>query len=159
MAGITQPGALNSSTTPANTSQSLSQPQPQTTIPSRTLPPPQTFDILSPLHELLARIEHVSTQGDILPTSEDGNGEGIGTRYQNQPPLEPKDLPGEILPLKAKIRKVLRELEKLPDMDRSVEEQREEIAELEERRRRQLEMIGKLAGVAEGLNGRLGKVG
>lgn len=144
MAGLTQVSASTPSTSTANMSQSQS----QTFQPS--LPPPQTFDILPPLHELLARIDHISLPGEHSSSSEE-----CDARYLELQPLEPKDLPGEVLPLKSKIRKALRELEKLPDMDRSVEDQREEIAELVLRKTKQEDMIRRLATVAEGMRIRL----
>lgn len=97
-------------------------------IPSQpTLPPPQLFHILPALHEILARIDHASAAPGILTDSDND----LGTAYTSLQPLDPKDLSGAIAPLKSQIRKGLRELEKLPDMDRSVLEQEEEIAELE----------------------------
>ncbi len=113
-----------------------------------TLPPPQIFDILPALHELLARIEHTDSLAD--GTSEEGNETGV--RYSNLQPLEPKDLPTEVLAIKSKIRVALRVLGELPDMDRSVEEQGVEIGELEERVRRQrgvLRGLGVFAGGAQ----------
>ena len=61
-----------------------------------------------------------------------------------------------MLQIKAKIRKALKELEKLPDMERSVEEQNEEIEALEGRIRRQREMVARLAELAKGLREKIG---
>lgn len=115
-----------------------------------SLPPPQTFDILPPLHELIARIDHSSS--DPLTASAQET-----VTYTDSKPLEPKDFPNEVQSTKAKIRKALRELEKLPDMERSVEEQEVEIAEVEERIRRQREELGGLMEVARGLEESGGK--
>ena len=122
------------------------------------LPPPQTFDILPVLHELLARIDHTSTelggingQTDILESGND-----IGALYTDVAPLEPKELPTEVLQVKAKIRNALKELQKLPDMDRSVEDQQMEIGELEERIAKQKAMLRKLGEAAKSSEGRLG---
>lgn len=71
-------------------------------------------------------------------------------------PLNPKDLPTAALEIKALIRNALREVEKLPDVDREVDEQEEEIVELEERVRKQREMLRGLAEVAKAMEGRMG---
>jgi len=119
-----------------------------TTPPTVPTIPPQTFDILPALHELLSRIDHTST--DLLTSPTD---DADTSTYLNRKPLEPKDLPKEVLEIKARIRRALRELEKLPDMERSVEEQEEEIGELEDKTRRQKEMLRRLGRVAGGLEG------
>jgi hypothetical protein len=107
------------------------------------LPPPQTFDILPPLHELLARIDHASNDPMQAATSEDDV-----VTYSELPPLEPKDLPNEVIAIKSRIRRALRELEKLPDMDRSVEDQEAEIKKLEQKAGKQKEVLQKLGDVA-----------
>ena len=122
------------------------------------LPPPQSFDILPALHELLARIDHTSADSGVLSDQVEpaDNKEEIGALYTDLAPLEPKDLPVEVLQIKAKIRNALKELQKLPDMDRSIEEQQMEIVELEDRIARQKAMIGKLGEVAKSVEGKLG---
>ena len=112
------------------------------------LPPPQTFDILPALHELLARIDHNTTSVD----QESANPSDIGALYSELQPLEPKDLPTEVLEIKRKIRRALKELEKLPDMERSVDEQNDEIQALEGRIVRQEEMVSRLASLAREVN-------
>lgn len=124
--------ATNDSSRPSSSSSS----QPQ-------LPPPQTFDILPPLHEILARIDHAPNDPIQAAT-----GDGDVVSYADLQPLEPKDLPNEVIAVKSKIRKALRELERLPDMDRSVEEQEEEIRMLEEKAAKQKEVLKKLGEVA-----------
>lgn len=69
--------------------------------------------------------------------------------YQELQLLEPKELPNEVVAIKSKIRRALRELEKLPDMDRSVEEQEEEIRLLQEKEAKQNEVLRKLGEVAK----------
>lgn len=69
--------------------------------------------------------------------------------YAELQPLEPKDLQGEVQPIKSKIRKALRELEKLPDMDRDVEEQEAEIKMLEAKAAKQREVLRQLGDVAK----------
>ena len=122
------------------------------------LPPPQTFDILPALHELLARIDHTSTDAGAIVDHLDGSGSAneIPALYTDLAPLEPKDLPVEVLQIKAKIRNALKELQKLPDMERNIEEQQMEVEELEDRIARQRAMITKLGEVARGMEGRLG---
>ncbi|KAK6443565.1 hypothetical protein LTR95_000392 [Oleoguttula sp. CCFEE 5521] len=134
--------ATNSFTTP-NTS--FSAPQPP-------LPPPQTFDILPALHELLSRIEHAPSTDPAVsltllpsPPTEDE------TTYTDLKHLEPKDLPREVGEIRAKIRKALREIERLSDVERSVEEQEDEIAELEGRIGKQKAELRRLGDVGRGL--------
>ena len=116
---------------------SRSQPEPA------QLPPPQTFDILPPLHELLARIDHAPNDPMHAATSADEV-----VTYSEPQPLEAKDLPSEVIAIKSKIRKALRELEKLPDMDRDVEEQEAEIRKLEQKAAKQKEVLQRLGEVA-----------
>ena len=116
-----------------------------------TLPSPQLFDILPALHELLARIDHAPSQTSIATSDLD-----TASSYAPVQPLDPKDLPTAILPLKAQMRKGLREIEKLPDVERSVQEQEEEIAELEARIWKQEEMLRSLARSAGEVEGELG---
>ena len=139
-----------------NSSASQPQSQQQPLASQLQLPPSQTFDILPALHELLARIDHGAANGVTDPVvglqdeaSSDSEAD-LGALYTELQPLEPKDLPTEVLQIKTKIRRAVKELQKLPDMDRSVEEQNEEIEELEERVRRQREMIRKLGDLAKG---------
>ncbi|EME39958.1 hypothetical protein DOTSEDRAFT_96380, partial [Dothistroma septosporum NZE10] len=103
------------------------------------LPPPQTFEFLPPLHELLARIEvHNNQQSaslDQLFPIEDTT--DIGSNYAEIQPLNPKELPTAALDIKARVRNAQREVEKLPDIDRTMEEQIEELRELEDKIARQ----------------------
>lgn len=117
------------------------------------LPPPQTFDILPVVHELLARIDH---RQDLLDPAPDSDAADLGSLYADLPPLEPKDLPTEVLQVKAKIRKALKELEKLPDMERSIADQEEEIKELEEREKKQREVLKQLQEWGAAGMGKLG---
>jgi hypothetical protein len=115
-----------------------------------SLPPPQTFDILPALHELLARI--ALHQGDSpFDTTSSTLSESVaeGTSYTELVPLAPKDLPTAVLEIKTRIRAALRAVEGLPDVDRSLEEQKEEIRELEERITRQKEVLAGLKNVGE----------
>lgn len=127
-------------TSTADASRPASQQRPE----SSQLPPPQTFDILPHLHEILARIDHVPNDPMQAATIEDDV-----VTYAELQPLEPKDLQGEVQPIKSKIRKALRELEKLPDMDRDVEEQEAEIKMLQVKAAKQREVLRQLGDVAK----------
>lgn len=137
--------------------------QPASTAPQQpALPRPDMFDVLPALHELLARIDHRSPSlgGDPAPTGpvpsasiSSSSSEDDGAAYAELAPLEPRDLPTEALAIKAKIRRALREVEKLPDMERSVEEQRREIEDLEDRIARQRQTLRKLGEVARAMAG------
>ncbi|MCJ1481258.1 hypothetical protein MMC06_001415 [Schaereria dolodes] len=83
--------------------------------PSDPLPPPHTFDIIPSLHALLSRL---------LVAPNDG---GAGS------PLSPKDLSTEAAAIKIKIQKARAAVETLPDIERTVAEQREDIKELQTR--------------------------
>ena len=109
------------------------------------LPPPQTFDILPPLHELLTRIDAHQNQNR-APT--DPSSQSENDYSGDLQPLDPKDLPTAVLEIKTRIRRALRELEKLPDMGRSTAELDEEITELETRIDRQKEVLRRLRIVA-----------
>ena len=120
------------------------------------LPPPQTFDILPPLHELLARIDvyhsqnHPGTDLDDHAGPDDAAAD-LGASYAELQPLNPKDLPTAVLDIKARVRHALKELEKLPDMDRTTEEQTAEIAKLETRIAKQQELLHSVASLAKSL--------
>lgn len=130
-------------------------------------PPPQTFEIIPPLHGILNRllspkpaqagpsgvpgetteargatadeqVQHQQARSSIpggdskAPTSQaipdvavhDSNG---------IPPLDVKDLPTATSSVRIRIQKARAVVEALPDIDRSVEEQQEEIDDLEDR--------------------------
>ncbi|EME77893.1 uncharacterized protein MYCFIDRAFT_79143 [Pseudocercospora fijiensis CIRAD86] len=122
------------------------------------LPSPQAFDILPLLHEYLAQVD-VHFNQDVPPDErphEEGN-DDIGATYGGEKgkPLNPKELPAKVSDVKQRIRQAQRELEKLPDMDRTVQEQEEEIQELQDRIRRQREMLKGLASFARTMEERL----
>lgn len=123
----------------------------QRTTASLNLPPSQTFDVLPALHELLARIDHGSNSSTDIQDPTTGDVEDINALYPELQPLEPKELPTEVLQIKAKIRKATKVLEKLPDMERTVGEQNEEIEALEDRIKRQREMLAKLGQLAKAM--------
>ncbi|OJD16679.1 hypothetical protein AJ78_03189 [Emergomyces pasteurianus Ep9510] len=120
-------------------------------------PPPQTFDILPPLHDLLLRLASTPSnlhQHAADPTSAGGNaasaaagsGPGPGGSHANTTAtrstaidtaavafLDPKLLLSEASAVKIRVQKAKAALEALPDMERTVAEQEEEIVGLEER--------------------------
>lgn len=142
------------------------------------LPDPSTFDLLPKLHDLLARVDAhqnaTSLQADEL-SLQDAEHADIATAYDRVPefqPLNAKDLPTALLGyskkgskiddkdvfvkgIKDDVRDALRSVERLPDVDRTVEEQEEEIEELEERIRQQRQMLRSLAGIAKELEERV----
>ncbi|KAI9841680.1 MAG: hypothetical protein M1838_003451 [Thelocarpon superellum] len=95
-----------------------------TTFPSTTLPPASTFDILPPLHSLLARLVP-------SPTSPDA-------------PLEPQHLVTEATALKIRLQKARAAVDSLPDIQRLPEEQAREIGELESRIASQRDVLKEL---------------
>lgn len=86
------------------------------TSPTLTLPPPQTFDLIPPLHALLSRLIVATTENTTTAT-----------------PLSAKDLGSEASAMKIKIQKARAAVEALPDADRTVQEQEQEIRGLEDR--------------------------
>lgn len=130
-------------------------------------PPPQTFEIIPPLHGILLRLLSpkpaqagptgvpedtagtlgVSTdaqaQHQQAPTSIPGDNNNPATSQaipevpvhdsNGVPPLDVKDLPTATSSVRIRIQKARAVVEALPDVDRSVEEQQAEIAELEDR--------------------------
>ncbi|MCJ1318607.1 hypothetical protein MMC15_003937 [Xylographa vitiligo] len=102
---------------------------PSSTFPSTqptTLPPADTFDFIPPLHALLSRL--------LVPQSD-----AAGNT------LAPKDLATEAAAIKIKIQKARAAVQVLPDVERSVAAQREEIEELEERIREQKRVLRQVA--------------
>jgi hypothetical protein len=125
-----------------------------------SLPPPHTFEILPPLHELLARVDAHQNQipgidhtGD-LTTLEDAPGD-LGSAYAELEPLNPKDLPTAALEIKGRIRNALREIGMLPDIDRSIEQQEQDIADMQEKIEKQKAVLQQLAEIARVLQDKL----
>ena len=92
-----------------------------------TLPPADTFDFIPPLHALLSRL---------LVNQSETTGNHT---------LSPKDLATEAAAIKIKIQKARAAVQVLPDVDRSVVEQQEEIGELEQRIREQKRVLWEVA--------------
>lgn len=124
-------------------------------------PPPQTFEILPQLHGILLRLLSHKPAGTLtvggpgegtevpgssteahadgqqpLPEANDPTASQAGASAIDPnapPPLDVKDLPTETHSVKIRIQKARSAVEGLPDVQRSVEEQQDEIAELEDR--------------------------
>ncbi|KAJ9624182.1 hypothetical protein H2203_005633 [Taxawa tesnikishii (nom. ined.)] len=75
--------------------------------------------------------------------------------YADTQALQYKDVATNAQAIKAKIRKATAALSKVGDIDRTVEEQEEEIRELEERIRKQKEVLRRLSRMAERVEGRV----
>jgi RNA polymerase II transcription mediator complex subunit 9 len=102
-------------------------------------PPPQTFDILPLIHDLLTRLSQpsISTAAITANTT-------VTPHTSVSSPLEPKDLPQAAVPIKLKIQRAKAAVSALPDVERTVEEQQEEIRELEGRIRNLRGVLGEL---------------
>ncbi|KAJ9611554.1 hypothetical protein H2200_004738 [Cladophialophora chaetospira] len=101
-------------------------------------PPPSTFSLLPDIYILLARLHllHQTSQSQTNGHSQQSTQPHpqINPAILNGAPLlDPKDLPGQIYPLKQKLAKARAAVEELPDVDRTVEEQEDEIRRLESR--------------------------
>lgn len=99
------------------------------------LPPPETFNLLGPLHDLIAR----------LLVSEGASGQldnGLGPQLPMlAQPLEIQQLAGEVSGIRARIRRARAAVQDLPDIERSVEEQNEEIRALKARIEKQRRVL------------------
>ena len=93
---------------------------PEPTTPS-TLPPPQTFDILPPLHDILYRL--VLSRDTTKPSSPSPDPSN---------PISPKELSGAIVVIRNRVQKAREAVRGLPGVDMSIEQQQEVIVELED---------------------------
>lgn len=110
----------------------------------KSLPPPQTFDILPPLHALLSRL--------LLPN----NGADIPTPSPATiKPISPKDLATAASSITAKIQKARVAVRELPGVEMGIEEQEDVIRELEGEVRR---LRGVREGIARGARDRMRKL-
>ena len=116
-------------------------------LPQQTLPPPSTYDILPPLHTILSRLLLPSSQTSSQPsTSPQAAISPATSQNAITTPLSPKDLTTAASAVKNKIQKARVVTSGLPDMERTVEQQEEEINELEEE-------VERLTGVLRGISG------
>lgn len=98
---------------------------PQSAPPTPGLPPPSTFDILPDLHKLLKRLLETPTQAPAAtPTPAQLSADG---------PLEIQHVATAANDIKLKIQKARKAVMALPDIDRTCEDQEDEIEDLEAR--------------------------
>lgn len=146
---------MSSNATPTTTTVPPLNPTPTTAQPP--LPPAQTFDILPPLHALLSRLEPSlnvytpDTSAAIPPNNAPHTPVTSASALPSSAPqqLDYKDAAVAAQFLKSRIRKALADLADLADMHRGVEEQEEEIKGLEDKIKRQREVLARLAALAE----------
>ena len=122
---------------------SLDPPPPPTHPDIPPFPSPSTFSILPDLYILLARLAPLRQSATAQSNPSDLT--SLTLTLSNEPPVNIKDLPTLIYPIKQKILKGKAAVQALPDIERSVMEQEEEIRMLE--------------GRVKGLRGRLGELG
>ncbi|KIW00397.1 uncharacterized protein PV09_08106 [Verruconis gallopava] len=126
---------------------------PTTKLSTPTLPPPDTFDFLPPLYGLLRRLQQPS--GIEAPVgAQDGNSAALPEGSPSQQlertvsggsgKLELSHLDAAASAIRLKIQKARQLVANMPDIERTVEEQEEELAELESRVTRQRAMLAKL---------------
>lgn len=108
-------------------------PQPSTNPP--LLPPPQTFDLLPPLHALLSRLLLSRDPTDLSTPSPE---------TVTASPISPKELGAAASTVTNKIQKARLAVRELPGVEMSLEEQKDLIEELEEE-------VERLGGVLEGI--------
>ncbi|EPS44706.1 hypothetical protein H072_1297 [Dactylellina haptotyla CBS 200.50] len=96
-----------------------------------SFPPPETFDFIPNTHDLLLRL--------LPPNSPPGQSSQV-----NLAPLEPKDVDNEASRIRIKIQKARAILNDLPDITRSIDQQEEEVKALEEKIRKQREVLGRI---------------
>ena len=94
-----------------------------TTLSNSSLPPPATFDILPPLHALLARL--------LLPTNSTTLSSSSPQSSQSEQPLSPKDLATAASAITAKIQKARLAVWSMQGVEMGLQEQEEIIAELQ----------------------------
>jgi hypothetical protein len=121
-------------------SPSQATPQSLTTLLPEGLSP-DSIDTLPVLSAVLSRLQNPSSSSTSPPaTSPSQIASGTG-------PLTIKDIPTATDEIKHKLQKARMQVKDLPDMDRSISEQEDEIAELEGKIRRQREVLERLRDV------------
>jgi hypothetical protein len=146
---------MSSNATPTTTTAPTLNPTLTTAQPP--LPPPQTFDILPPLHALLSRLEPSlnvytpDTSAALPPNNAAHTPVTSASALPSSAPqqLDYKDAAVAAQFLKSRIRKALADLAGLADMHRGVDEQEEEIKGLEDKIQRQKEVLARLAVLAD----------
>jgi hypothetical protein len=135
------------------TSHSQSTSQPSSAIPLPEGLSADTVDTLPVLSAVLSRLQNLSappTATSASPPTPSPSQAANGTG-----PLTIKDIPTATDQLKHKLQKARVQVKELPDIDRSIAEQEEEIRELEERIAKQRDVLEtlRLAGVAAARSG------
>ncbi|OLN96143.1 hypothetical protein CCHL11_03347 [Colletotrichum chlorophyti] len=120
---------------------------------------PDALDTLTELTNILTRlrtaIQTSSSAGGIAGATPAATGSGATPNPLGASPNTPlslKDVPAQTDALKHKLQRARTQMRTLPDMDRSIAEQKEEMKELEERIKMQREVLDslRLAGVKFG---------
>ncbi|KAK2049662.1 hypothetical protein LZ31DRAFT_549228 [Colletotrichum somersetense] len=120
---------------------------------------PDALDTLTELTGILTRlrtaIQNSGSVGGITGATPAGTGPGATPNPLGASPNAPlslKDVPAQTDALKHKLQRARTQMHQLPDIDRSIDEQEEEIRQLEERIKMQREVLDRLrdAGVKFG---------
>ena len=124
--------------------ESMATPNPNT-IPRPEALNPDSIDTLPVLAEILSRLQNLSSDTTTGATPSTTPSQGVASTGV----ITTKDLPTATDGLKHKLQKARGQVRELPDIQRSVKDQEEEIERLEERIRRQKEVLGQLRVVGE----------
>jgi hypothetical protein len=127
-------------------------------------PPPSTFSILPDIYLLIARLtiyqqaQQTATQAQSQTQPQSDSRTQTQTQTQPPqaphpaqnlgPPLDIKELPAQVYPIKQRIAKARAAVAALPDVDRSVAEQEHEIHELQRTLALLKARLGKLGAIA-----------
>ncbi|KAK6509257.1 hypothetical protein TWF481_004015 [Arthrobotrys musiformis] len=105
-----------------------------------TFPPPETFDFIPQTYDLLVRLlpQNSSSSSATTTTTTSPHAQ------TNLAPIEPKDVDAEASRIRLKIGKARSILNDLPDITRSIQQQQEEVKALEEKIRKQREVLGRI---------------
>lgn len=109
--------------------------------------PPDSLDIIPILSQILSRLQFSSSSSNSLSPP----AATPSFNHASTGPLNPKDIPSATDPLKHKIQKARMKARELPDMDRTIDEQMEEIGELEARIKEQRKVLEGLRAIGEKL--------
>ena len=118
------------------------------TIPLPDALNPDSIDTLPVLAEILSRLQNLSPEGTtgVTPSATPSHSQGL---LSSSGVISTKDLPTATDGLKHKLQKARGQVRELPDIQRSVKDQEEEIGRLEERIRKQKEVLEGLRAVGE----------
>ena len=116
----------------------------QTSVDTPPFPSPSLFSILPEIYLLISRIELLQqATGTSVPTTPGGNSATT--------PITLQELPAAIQPVRTQIIKAKVAVQALPDVERTIEQQEDEIRLLEGRvgaLKKRLRELGRLAGEA-----------